>query len=183
VADVPTIESARLILRNWRDDDVEPWVRMNSDPRVAEFLRGPYTRERSETTAREIRRTLESKGYGWWVVEVRAGARFAGVIMLDEVPFEAAFTPAYEVGWRFAFEHWGAGYATEGARAALVHAFATLRWREVVAFTAASNLRSRRVMDRLGITYDPGADFDHPRLEAGDPLRAHVLYRIKNENR
>lgn len=183
MADVPTIESARLILRNWRDDDIEPWVRMNADPHVAEFLRGPYTRERSEATAREIRGSLASNGYGWWVVELRAGAPFAGVIMLEKVSFEAAFTPAYEVGWRLAFEHWGEGYATEGARAALAHAFGTLRWPEVVAFTAATNLRSRRVMDRLGMSYDPGADFDHPRLEVGDALRPHVLYRIKNESR
>lgn len=181
MAAVPTIESERLILRDWRDGDLEEWAAMNADVRVAEFLGGPHSRERSESAAAEIRRKLANNGYDWWVVEVRGGAPFAGVIALQEVPFEAAFTPAYEIGWRLAFEHWGKGYATEGARAALAHAFTELRWPEVVAFTAATNLRSRRVMDRLGMANDPSADFDHPKLERGHPLRPHVLYRITNE--
>ncbi|MGA8576317.1 MAG: GNAT family N-acetyltransferase [Candidatus Cybelea sp.] len=179
MAEVPSVESARLILRDWRDTDVEEWVRMNADPRIAEFLRGPYSRERSESSAREIRRELANKGYGWWVVEVRGVVPFAGVIVLQEVPSWAPFAPAYEVGWRFGFEHWGHGYATEGAHAALRHAFDRLGWPEVVAFTAAQNLRSRRVMERLGMTYDPAADFDHPKLELGHPVRRHVLYRIR----
>ncbi len=105
-----------LILRDWRDGDLEEWAAMSADVRVAEFLGGPHSRERSESAAAEIRRKLANNGYGWWVVEVRGGAPFAGVIALQEVPFEAAFTPAYEIGWRLAFEHWGKGYATEGAR-------------------------------------------------------------------
>ena len=179
MADVPTIESARLILRDWRDEDVDAWAAMNADPRVTEFLGGPYTRERSEWSAGEIRRRLTSDGYGWWAVEVRDGAPFAGVIALQRVPFEAAFTPAYEIGWRFACEQWGRGFATEGARAALRHAFDRLGWSEVVAFTTVRNLRSRRVMERLGMTYDPSDDFENPKVEAGNPLRPHVLYRIK----
>ena len=113
------------------------------------------------------------------MVEVRGGAPFAGLICLQAVPFETPFTPANEIGWRFAYEHWGRGYATEGARAALEFAFERLGWDEVVAFTAASNLRSQRVMERLGMSHDPRDDFDHPRLQAGDPLRRHLLYRIK----
>jgi RimJ/RimL family protein N-acetyltransferase len=177
---VPTIETPRLLLRNWRNDDVEPFVAMNADPRVAEFLRGPYSRERSESAARTMRERLERDGYGWWVVEVRGGAPFAGVIVLQAVPFEAPFTPANEIGWRFAFQHWNHGYATEGARAALDHAFRELDWPEVVAFTAAANLRSQRLMERIGMTRDPRDDFDHPKLEPDHPLRRHVVYRVKN---
>ncbi len=151
---------------------------MNADPRVTEFLGGPYSRERSEASARKIRAQLEAKGYGWWVVEERDGAPFAGVIALQEVPYETPFTPANEIGWRLPFERWGRGYATEGAQAALEFAYTTLRWDEVVALTAAINARSQRVMERLGMRRDPADDFDHPMLEAGDPLRAHVLYRI-----
>ncbi len=176
---VPAIESARLTLRGWRDDDVEAYVQMNADARVAQFLRGPYTRERSEATAAQIRRELEQNGYGWWVVEIRGGTAFAGLIALEQVPFVAPFAPAYEIGWRLPFVSWGHGYATEGANAALRYAFDTLRWREVVAFTAQGNLRSRRVMERLKMTRDPADDFDHPKLDPGDPLRRHVLYRIK----
>jgi RimJ/RimL family protein N-acetyltransferase len=176
----PSIETARLTLRAWRDADVEPWVAMNADPRVTEFLGRAYARELSEASAAAIRRALEEDGYGWWAVEVRHGASFAGVIALQKVPFSTPFTPATEIGWRFSFENWGRGYATEGARAALDFAFTELNWNEVVAFTAATNLRSQRVMQRLGMTHDPADDFDHPKLEPGNPLRRHVLYRIKN---
>lgn len=175
----PSIETPRLILRDWRDADIEAWVQMNADPRVTEFFARNYTRELSESLAAAMREQLDAKGYGWWAVEVRGGAPFAGVICLQEVPFQASFTPANEIGWRFSVENWGRGYATEGARAALDFAFNELAWHEVVAFTAASNLRSQRVMERLRMTHDPGDDFDHPRIEPGHPLHRHVLYRIK----
>ncbi len=152
---------------------------MNADPRVTEFLGRSYTRALSESQAFAMRRQLELLGYGWWVVEVRGGAPFAGVVALQDVPFEAPFTPAREVGWRFAYDHWGHGYATEGARAALDFAFERLGWHEVVAFTAALNLRSQKVMERLGMTHDPSDDFDHPRIPEGDPLRRHLLYRAR----
>ncbi|MGB6517537.1 MAG: GNAT family N-acetyltransferase, partial [Candidatus Cybelea sp.] len=180
MAEVPTIETPRLMLRAWCDADVEPWVAMNADLRVTEFLGRAYTRELSEASAAAIRRALDENGYGWWAVEVREGAAFAGVIALQKVPFSAAFTPATEIGWRFSFENWGRGYATEGAKAALDFAFTELHWNEVIAFTAATNLRSQRVMQRLGMTHNPADDFDHPKLEPDDPLRRHVLYRIKN---
>jgi RimJ/RimL family protein N-acetyltransferase len=177
-----------LILRDWRDDDIDAWVRMNAHPRVMEFFPQRHPRERSEAnavaigfaTVQRLRRELSENGYGWWAVEIRGGASFAGVIVLQAVPFAAPFTPANEIGWRFAFEHWGRGYATEGARAALQFAFNELGWREVVALTAVSNLRSQRVMQRLGMTHDPLDDFDHPKIEPGHPLHRHVLYRIKN---
>ena len=176
----PTIETARLILRDWRDDDVEPWVALNADPRVAEYLGRSFTPEFSEAAAIRIRAALRANGYGWWAVEIRGGAPFAGVICLQDVPFDAPFTPAREIGWRLSHEHWGKGYATEGARAALDFAFERLGWNEVVAFTAASNVRSQRVMERLGMTHDPGDDFEHPRLAEGHPLRRHLLYRIRS---
>jgi RimJ/RimL family protein N-acetyltransferase len=171
------IESCRLVLRGWRDSDVEPWVAMNADPRVTEFFGRTYTREFSESRAALRRRELEERGYGWWVAEVRGGPSFAGVICLCEVPFEAPFTPAREIGWRFSPEVWGRGYATEGARAALGFAFGQLGWDEVVAFTAVRNARSRAVMERIGMRRDPQEDFDHPLIEEGNPLRRHVLYR------
>jgi RimJ/RimL family protein N-acetyltransferase len=178
LAEVPTIESPRLILRDWRDEDVEAFVAMNADPRVTEFFAKEYTREHSLAAARQIREQLAEHGYGWWAVDIRDGASFAGLVALQEVPFAAPFTPAYEIGWRFAFDHWGRGYATEGARAALRFAFETLRWSEVIAFTAERNLRSRRVMERLGMTHDAADDFDHPKIEPGHRLRRHALYRI-----
>lgn len=175
---VPVIETPRLILRDWRDGDVEAWVAINADPRVTEFFPHVYTRKRSEASAAAIREDLARNGFGWWALEVRGGPSFIGSIALQEVPFQAPFTPANEIGWRLGFEYWGRGYATEGARAALDFAFKQLRWAEVVAFTAASNVRSQRVMERLHMTHDPRDDFDHPKIEPGHPLRRHLLYRI-----
>jgi RimJ/RimL family protein N-acetyltransferase len=179
VPPVPTIETPRLILRDWRDEDVEAFVTLNADPRVTEFYPKTYTREVSEASAAAIRTQLKRDGFGWWALELRGGPSFIGAIALQAVPFDAPFTPANEIGWRLAAEHWGRGYATEGARAALEFAFSALKWPEVVAFTAASNVRSQRVMERLGMTHDPNDDFDHPRIEEHHPLRRHLLYRIR----
>jgi RimJ/RimL family protein N-acetyltransferase len=174
----PRIETPRLVLRPWQDEDVEHWVAMSADPRVMEFFPSVSERFEAEAMAARLRERLEQNAYGWWVVEVKGGPLFAGAISLQDVPFESHFTPALEVGWRLVHDRWGHGYATEGAHAALDYAFGTLGHHEVVAMTAAVNLRSQRVMQRLGMTHDPADDFDHPRLPEGDRLRRHVLYRI-----
>jgi RimJ/RimL family protein N-acetyltransferase len=173
------LETPRLILRPWRDADVEPWVALSADPRVMEHFPRPYERAESEAGLVRIRARMDRDGYGWWPIEVKGGAAFAGVIVLQDIPFEAHFTPAIEVGWWLAHEHWGQGYATEGARAALDFAFGELERSEVVAITTPVNVRSQRVMQRLGMTRDPADDFEHPGIEAGHPLRMHVLYRIR----
>ena len=179
VAEAPTFETARLIVRGWRDDDIEAWAALNADARVMEFFPNAYDRARSEASAAAARSGLERDGYGWWAVEVKCGPRFAGVVALQEVPFTAHFTPAFEIGWRLAHEAWGRGYATEAAQAILSFAFDPLGKTEVVAMTAALNLRSQAVMRKLGMTRAPGDDFAHPLLEAGHRLRHHVLYRAK----
>lgn len=173
------MQTERTILRPWTDSDVEPWIALNADARVMEFFPSTYTRERAQGSAATLRERLERDGYGWWILEIKGGASFAGVIALQDVPFEAHFTPALEIGWRLPYDHWGHGYATEAARATLAFAFSELQRHEVVAMTAAINERSRRVMERLGMTRDPADDFEHPAVACGHPIRPHVLYRIK----
>ena len=175
---LPVIETPRLRLRNWRDEDLQPWFEMGADPRVMEFFPGVYDRERSDSIAASVRQRNEANTYGWWIVEEKNGEPFAGVIQLDEVSFEAHFTPVREIGWRLPVEFWGRGYATEAARAVLEYAFERLAMDEVVALTTVMNVRSRRVMERLGMTHDPNDDFDNPRVPDGHPLQRHVLYRI-----
>jgi RimJ/RimL family protein N-acetyltransferase len=114
-------------------------------------------------------------------VEIKETKRFAGITGVSEMRYEIPVAPKREVGWRLAFDAWGRGYATEGAHAALQFAFDELSWDEVIAITAAVNERSQRVMHRLGMVRDPAADFDHPRVPEGSPLRRHVLYRIHRE--
>jgi RimJ/RimL family protein N-acetyltransferase len=151
---------------------------MNSDRRVMEFFPRVEPRSELEASARRLRERLERDGYGWWVTELRATGAFAGVFALQDVPPNVPFAPALEIGWRLVPEMWGSGYATEGARALLAFAFTQLRKDEVVAMTAAINLRSQRVMERLGMRRDPRDDFDHPRVPAGHRVRPLMLYRI-----
>lgn len=176
---VPTLETRRLILRGWRDSDVDPWVAMNADERVMEFFPHAYERAYAEEFAVWARSELERNGFGWWVVEVKDEIPFAGVVCVQQVPFDAPFTPAKEIGWRLAVAAWGRGFAYEGARAALDYVFQSLGWSDVVAMTSTLNVRSQKLMQRLGMTHDPKDDFDHPRLPEGHRLRRHVLYRIK----
>ena len=175
----PTIETSRLLLRPWRDSDLDPWAAMGADPRVMRYFASTVERERCDAQAARMRERLERRGYGWWVAEVKGGAPFAGVMALQEVPFEAAFAPAFEIGWRLGVEQWGNGYATEAAAALLRYAFEDLEKPEVVAMTAVSNVPSQRVMQRLGMTYDAHDDFENPFLPLGHPLRPHVLYRMR----
>ena len=173
------IETSRLRLRPLTDADNDSYTAMAADPEVMRYVSPvPIPRASAEAVATHYRRMLEGKGYGYWAIEVIGGASFAGIIMLHDVNFTAAFTPAFEVGWLLRPEHWGHGYATEGGRAALDYAFTTLKLDEVVAITAAHNALSQRVMQRLGMIHDPNDDFDHPHT-LGTPLQRCVLYRSR----
>jgi RimJ/RimL family protein N-acetyltransferase len=173
------LRTPRLVLRQWREADLEPFAALNADPEAMRYFPAPLTRAESDALAARARAAIEERGYGWWAVEVVGAAPFIGFIGLAEPSFEAHFTPAVEVGWRLAREHWGKGYATEGARAALAFGFDELALDEIVSFTSVLNEPSWRVMERLGMTHDPAGDFDHPRLPPGHPLRPHVLYRLR----
>jgi ribosomal-protein-alanine N-acetyltransferase len=172
------IRTDRLLLRRWTDADGEPFAAMNADPRVMEHFPALLSREESDAVAARIEAHFERHGFGLWAVEIVGVAPFAGFIGLSIPRFEAHFTPCVEVGWRLAAEHWGRGYATEGARAALAFGFDSLLLDEVVSFTALGNLPSRRVMEKSGMTHDTGGDFDHPSLPPGHKLSRHALYRI-----
>jgi RimJ/RimL family protein N-acetyltransferase len=172
------LRTDRLLLRRWRPDDRPAFARLNSDARVVEYLVGALSRQESDALADRIEAHFEQHGFGLWAVEVPGITPFAGFIGLAIPRFEAHFTPCVEIGWRLDAAHWNRGYATEGARAALQFGFESLQLKEIVSFTAEANVRSRRVMEKLGMTRAPGDDFDHPRLPAGHPLRRHVLYRF-----
>jgi RimJ/RimL family protein N-acetyltransferase len=166
------IETPRLILRPWRDSDREPFARMNADPRVMEFFPSTLTPEESDAALAHISDHHDRYGFTLHAAELRETGDFIGFIGLSIPTFEAHFTPCVEIGWRLAAAHWGRGLATEGAREVLRRATGP-----IVSFTTEKNWRSRRVMEKLGLTHDPADDFDHPRLPEGHPQRRHVLYR------
>lgn len=171
------IHTNRLILRPFEEADFAPFAEMNADPVVMEFFPATLTREESDQFALRLMAHFQTHGYGPWVVAIPGVTPFAGFVGLLQVNFTAHFTPAVEVGWRFARLFWGQGYATEGAAASLQFGFEQLHLSEIVSITAIQNLRSQRVMERIGMTRDPNDDFDHPKLSEGHPLRRHVLYR------
>jgi len=173
---VSDLRTERLMLRRWRPDDLEPFAAMNADPRVMEHLI-VLSREESDALAARIQSHFDTHGFSLWAVEIPGVAPFAGFIGLAVPPFEAHFTPCVEIGWRLDAACWNRGYATEGARAAMTYGFETLGLSEIVSFTTSGNVRSRRVMDRLGMRHNASDDFDHPLLPAAHPLRRHVLYR------
>ena len=174
-----TLSSGRVCLRQWRDEDREPFAALNSDPRVMEFFRSCLSRSESDAMVDYIQKHFSEHGFGLWAVEIPSVAPFAGFAGLLVPQVSTHFTPCVEVGWRLAFEYWGHGYATEAARLALGHAFGAFALSEVVSYTSVLNQRSRAVMERLGMRHDPADDFDYPRIPEGHPLRRHVLYRLR----
>jgi RimJ/RimL family protein N-acetyltransferase len=162
-------------LRQWRDSDIEPFYAMNSDPDVMRFFPAPMTRGEAAETLGRLRGAIEERGWGVWAVDVDGA--FAGMAGLSVPRFAAPFMPCTEVLWRMRREFWGRGLARAAAQEALHYGFATLGLPEIVAFTAAVNLRSIRLMEGLSFTRDMGGYFEHPALPPGHPLRPHVLYR------
>jgi RimJ/RimL family protein N-acetyltransferase len=172
------LQTERLILRRWRDADREPFARMNVDSRVMEFFPATLSREQSDALIKRIEAHFRQHGFGPYAAELRSNGIFAGFVGLSVPSFRARFTPCVEAGWRITPELWGQGLATEGARAVIDYGFQVLRLKEVVSFTVPANLRSRRVMEKLGMTHNPADDFDHPQLPPGHALRRHMLYRL-----
>ena len=169
----------RLILRRWRESDRAPFARMNADPRVMEFFPEPLSGAESDLLINRIEADFEKHGFGPCAAELMEDHSFIGFIGLHLAAFPAHFTPCVEIAWRLAATHWGRGLATEGAREMVRQAFDVLHLRELVSFTVPANIRSRRVMEKLGMTHDAADDFDHPELAAGHPLRRHVLHRLR----
>lgn len=178
--DAPELLTPRLLLRHWHHADREPFATMNADPQVMEHFPARLTRAESDAMVERAEARLRSAGYGLWALEERSTGRFLGFTGLQPVAFEAPFVAGLtvEIGWRLRREAWGHGYAQEAARAARDFAFDRAGLPELVSFTATSNLRSMRVMERIGMTRDPADDFDNPRLPPGHRLRPHVLYRL-----
>ena len=172
------IETSRLVLRPFTDVDRAPFAELNAHPLVVESLGSSPTRAQSDAIADHIEEEMGRDGWGLWAVEVAGGgAPFAGMVGLHRVRSELPCAPAVEVEWRLHPDHWGHGYATEAALASLRFGFDEAGLAEIVAFTTTLNTRSQAVMARIGMERDPGADFDHPRVPEGSPLRRHVFYR------
>lgn len=171
------LRTERLLLRQWRDSDRDPWAALNADPEVMEFFPATLTRAEADASLDRYAADIETRGWGLWAVDLDGA--LLGFTGLKPVTIDVPFSGAVEVGWRLARSAWGHGFATEAARASLAFAFDDLGLDEVVSMTAVLNQRSQRVMERLGMTRDPLDDFEHPSVPDASPLRPHVLYRLR----
>jgi len=170
------ITTDRLILRQWRDSDLDPWAALNADPEVMRHFPAVHTRLESDAMAAGNRDYIDQHGFGLWAVELRSDGQFLGFVGLKGLPEANPLAPAVEAGWRLASQAWGRGYATEAATAAMADGFERLGLERIVAFTARQNLPSQAVMGRLGMTRRDDLDFDHPALPAGHRLSRHLVW-------
>ncbi|MEZ4814648.1 MAG: GNAT family N-acetyltransferase [Bdellovibrionota bacterium] len=173
-----TLETERLVLRRWKEADLEPFFKLNADPKVMEYFPKLLSREESAQMIGRMEAHFEERGFGLWATELKETQDCIGFIGMQVPRFETVFTPCVEIGWRLAFEQWGRGLAVEGAKRVLDQAFGTLQLKEVISMTSRVNLRSQRVMQKLGMEYVPEYDFEHPQIEVGSVIRPHVTYRI-----
>ena len=172
------IVTEHLILRPWKQEDLAPFAEMNADPQVREFFTSVLTRKESDDSVRYFVDHYARDGFCFFAAELIATGEFTGFIGIQTMNFAvpSVAQPAVEIGWRLARQHWGKGLATEGAQAVMRYGFETVELREIVAITVPANVRSRRVMEKIGMNHFPELDFDHPRIPEGHPLRRHVLY-------
>jgi len=168
----------RLILRAWQESDKEPFAAMNADPMVMRYLGPLLSREQSDEAIANQSKLMDKGEPAFWAMERRQDNHFMGCIGVKHVNFDVSFAPCYEIGWRLGVNYWGQGYATEGAKAALVAAFANWTMLSIFSFTVHENTKSQSVMERIGMERVMDGDFEHPNLAKDDPLSKHVLYSV-----
>lgn len=173
-------ETDRLLLRQWCDNDKGPFSALNADPRVMEHFPSPLSRSESDSVAERCKSLIAERGWGFWAAELKESRTFIGFVGLHVPSDDLPFSPCVEIGWRLGYEHWGKGYATEAALAALRVGFQQLFLEEIISFTTVSNLKSQAVMKRIGMTLSDC--FEHPALPKESPLRPHCLYRLTSKN-
>ncbi|EOQ64232.1 hypothetical protein F935_00999 [Acinetobacter calcoaceticus ANC 3811] len=172
------IETKRLILRQWKESDFEPFIIMGLDQDVMQFFPNLLTPQESLNLIQKISSLIHEKSWGFWAVELKESHQFIGFIGLHSQPEQFDFSPCVEIGWRLAKEFWKQGYATEGAKAVLDYGFNILNLDKIVSFTATINTPSQAVMEKLGM--QKFKNFEHPKVPLHHELRAHVLYEITN---
>jgi ribosomal-protein-alanine N-acetyltransferase len=171
-------ETQRLLLRDWREHDLEEFRKMNKDVRVMKFFTKTLSEEETDRFYNKIQDEIKNYGYGLYAVETKNNNNFIGFIGFHWADFDSQFTPCIEIGWRLKFDSWGNGYATEGAKACLKYGFEILKFEKIFSFTSKINIQSENVMKKIGMVKI--IEFEHPNIVEGSPLRKHVLYAVEN---
>lgn len=170
------LETERIKLRRWKEEDKPAFARMNADPVIMEYLPRSLSEDESNKLVDLFMKHFDKHGYGLYALERKEDGAFMGFTGLQTVPFKADFTPATEIAWRLDYEFWGKGYASEAAQAVLNHGFEVLDLEEIVAFTVFDNKRSIHIMEKIGMSKVKGGEFHYPTLPKDHPLGSFVLY-------
>jgi len=168
-------ESDRLIFRQWKEEDKIIFAQMNADPEVMKFFPKKLSKTESDVFAERIIEGIKTRNYGLWAAEIKTSKQFIGFIGFNYTDFKSDFTPCIEIGWRLGKDFWNLGYASEGAKAALLYGSQVLHFKEVYSFTSKLNLRSEKVMKKIGMQKE--GDFFHPKIDVSEALCEHVLYK------
>lgn len=167
------IQTPRLILRRWHDDDLAPMAEINADPQVMRWIGDGSVRD-LEQTAEDIERWEEEwdeEGFGLFAVELLASGELAGFAGLSIPRFLPEVLPAVEISWRLGQQYWGQGYASEAAHAALEFAVQDRGLDRVISISSVGNDASENVMRKLGMV--PERETTHPVY--GLPLHVHTI--------
>jgi RimJ/RimL family protein N-acetyltransferase len=177
------LETKRLRLRNWQEDDRNLFREINADSKVMEFF--PFRRSYAEADAlmAKLNGMIADTGLGFYCLELKETREPMGFCGLSLVNMPEIFPPdVVEIGWRLATRFWGNGYVTEAARALLDFAFGEKHLDAVVSFAVPDNHRSTAVMKRIGLHRAAEMDFDHPRVPDTHPhLKPHVVYAVTRD--
>lgn len=181
------LETERLILRTWTPEDIDKQAAMNIDPRVMEYFPSTQDHQTAVNFVEYSNNLFNKYGFCLYAAELKETGELIGFIGLNipnfEIPnFKAIQKPVVEIGWRLGFDHWGKGYATEGAKAVLQHGFSDLNLKEIISFTAVKNMRSRNVMEKLGLTHNEADDYDCTKIPTDSHVKRQVLYRLTQKN-
>lgn len=181
-----TLETPRLILRQWIASDLAPFAKLNADAETMRFFPEPLSKTQSDAIAKRCSNLITENGWGFWAValkdsfEPKNSEQFIGMVGLHKANSALPFSPCVEIGWRLLKEHWGKGLATEAAMAAMDFGFNELKLEEIVSFTAKLNTPSQALMQKLGME-NTQQNFLHPDLDPSHPLAEHVLYRLNRK--
>ncbi len=172
-----SLESERVLLREWLPRDLEPWISLNLDPENLRHFPRIYSEEESRGSFTRSRDRLNANPFGFWAAEEKSSGEFMGFVGISQQDISGlAFMPCHEIGWRLDKKYWGHGYATEAAMVVLAYGLQDLGIGQIFSFTAKTNTPSINVMRKIGLRERPELAFEHPKIEAGNPVKSHVVY-------
>lgn len=181
MARIIQLQTDRLLLRQWQNEDLAPFAKMNADPQVMKYFPGTLTTEESSQFAERLKDIIQTRGWGLWALELKDTGEFIGYTGLHDIDSQLPFAPGIEIGWRLSKEFWGKGYATEAAKEVLRFAFISLQLENVYSFTSKINKKSISVMERIGMV-NTNSNFNHPDLQNNHNLEEHILFNAINNN-